>query len=190
MDWYTLYEARSVSVLGVHVRIAEDVAGCAQREGDVNSSRNAATSNCDGCAVGAHCGCTRVHTHCQIAVVGCGGWIHGQPTGVLADGPRRVRGDCQRLIGRIGGPLSGGESEAGRAHRQRCCRCAKSKGDTDRPGDTAAGDGDRSAVGPDGGRCGIDTDAHSAVVGSGCGTNGQPADGFAHTPRPVRRNRQ
>ena len=27
MDWYTLYDARSVSVLGVHVRIAEDVAG-------------------------------------------------------------------------------------------------------------------------------------------------------------------
>ena len=27
VDWYTLYEARSVSVFGVHVRVAEDVEG-------------------------------------------------------------------------------------------------------------------------------------------------------------------
>ena len=190
VDWYTLYEARSVSVFGVHVRIAEDVAGCTQRKGDVNSSRNSATRNCDSGAVRAHRGCTRVHTHGQVAVIGCGGWIHSQPTGVFADGPRHVRGDCQRLIGRIGGPLSGRESQAGGAYRQRGCRRAKRQGDGDRPGNTAARDRDGSAVGTDSGRCCIDTDGHGAVVGSGCRTDREPADGFAHTPGPVRRNRQ
>ena len=94
------------------------------------------------------------------------------------------------MIGRIGRSLSGGESQAARAHRQRGCRRTQRKGHSDRPGNAAARDRDGSAVGTNSGRGWIHTDGHGAVVRSGCRADRQPAHGFAHTPGPVGRNRQ
>ena len=64
------------------------------------------------------------------AVVGSGCGTDRQPADGFAHTPGPVGRNRQRLTGRVRGSLSGGEGEAGRAHRQRGCRRAKSKGDS------------------------------------------------------------